>query len=99
MPDDPIIPAYLCRRVTRETVESFTLDELAVLGEIQSRRSNWPEVLALLSAGWSIAWADNSDDCEPFAWRWRRPSRREGKPGRLFVSTGQAFNAMKKMNQ
>lgn len=34
-----------------------------------------------------------------FQWYWRRPSRRPGKPGRRFVSTTQAYNAMRKESE
>lgn len=30
------------------------------------------------------------------AWRWRRPGKRPGKKGRLFMSTSQAVNALRR---
>lgn len=32
------------------------------------------------------------------SWQWRRPGKIAGKPGRLFHSTNQAFNALKKQS-
>jgi hypothetical protein len=36
------------------------------------------------------------DRVRPMSWKWRRPSRRPGKPGRLFHSTNQAWRSMLK---
>lgn len=34
--------------------------------------------------------------CAVMSWYWRRPPRRQGKPGRFYWSTNQAYSAMKK---
>lgn len=58
------------------------------------RRSERDKVEALIAAGWDFLSCPDNDRLEPWQWRWRRPSRRPGRPGRLYPSTGQAYNAM-----
>jgi uncharacterized protein YbaR (Trm112 family) len=70
------------------SVAAMLADEMRRLG----RRACQGQVKALLAAGWSIEWPER--DLEPWAWRWRRPPKRPGKPGRLYPSTGQAWGAM-----
>jgi anti-sigma factor ChrR (cupin superfamily) len=72
------------------------MEALVTRGEIVSQRRQQPKVWALIRAGWTIEFPAMGDDADPYQWKWRRPSRRPGKPGRLFGSTDQAFNAMRK---
>jgi hypothetical protein len=46
---------------------------------------------------WGAGWTSHpqSKGAKVMSWYWRQPPRRPGKPGRLFLSTNQAFNAMK----
>lgn len=44
--------------------------------------------IELMMAGWVAV--DTTRDV--FSWFWRRPPKRIGKPGRLYRSTGQAWN-------
>jgi hypothetical protein len=56
----------------------------------------------LMMAGWTSevpeCYRHNSSDfwrqCPTMSLYWRAPSRRPGKPGRRYLSTNQAFNAM-----
>lgn len=70
----------------------------AFLGLRESARSELDKVQALIAAGWlpDLELFDHHPDADPWQWAWRRPSKREGKPGRRFASTGQAYNAMRK---
>jgi hypothetical protein len=65
-----------------------------VVGMRAAEQSNQREARELIAAGWRPE-PLHADDMV-YQWRWRRPSRRAGKPGRLFLSTTQAFNAMKR---
>ena len=53
------------------------------------------EVDALLLANWKFELPQTRDP-EPFQWYWRSPPKENRKKGRLYLSTTQAFNAMKK---
>jgi hypothetical protein len=61
----------------------------------ESRMSTLPQVDALLAAGWKFE-LPAVHDSEPWQWYWRRPARRKGSKGRLFLSTNQAFNALQR---
>lgn len=52
-----------------------------------------PQVDALMAAGWKFE-IPSPSGTEPWQWYWRRPPRRKGSKGQLFLSTNQAFNAM-----
>lgn len=69
---------------------------VAVTGKRASERSELDKVQALIRAGWlpDLELFDTYPDADPWQWAWRRPSRRKGKPGMRFGSTGHAYNAM-----
>lgn len=59
----------------------------------ESRMNALPQVDALMAAGWK--WELPAvQDSEPWQWYWRRPPRRKGSKGRLFLSTNQAYQAL-----
>ena len=66
-----------------------------------SRRESLSEVDALLLAGWSFELPDivngTGGTTEPWQWYWRSPPKRAGSKGRRYLSTSQAFNALKRM--
>jgi hypothetical protein len=47
---------------------------------------------------WMEGWTSEPQrpDADVMSWYWRRPSRRPGRPGRRYLSTNQAYNAMQK---
>lgn len=71
---------------------------------LESRNAALPQVDALLQAGWRYELPEivNRKEgeppakhfTEPWQWYWRAPSKRKGHPGRRYLSTNQAFNAM-----
>ncbi|MFK5923259.1 MAG: hypothetical protein QM496_13865 [Verrucomicrobiota bacterium] len=63
----------------------------------EANEKEMEKALELSSAGWT----QEQHVCHPFtksvdvmSWYWRRPARRKGMKGRLFLSTNQAYNAM-----
>ncbi len=52
------------------------------------------QVDALMAAGWLIQIPSHESSAEPWQLQWRRPARRKGSNGMLFLSTNQAFNAL-----
>lgn len=54
------------------------------------------EVDALLAADWKIAFLEMSPGLENWQWKWRSPPKRKGSKGRLYLSTTQAYNALKR---
>lgn len=62
--------------------------------KLEARENCMPQVDELMGAGWLFVLPEGTPDPEPWQWRWRRPSRVKGKKGRLFASTGQAYNAL-----
>lgn len=84
----------------REAIDDPTVDReelwtrLAAMGRRITRKSTQPQVDALMAAGWQFVLPEDCLDPEPFQWRWRRPGKRPGKPGRMFPSTGQAYSAL-----
>jgi hypothetical protein len=69
-----------------------------VVGRRSSERAELDKVEALIRAGWipDLELFDHHPDLDPWQWAWRRPSRRPGRPGMRFGSTGHAYNAMMK---
>jgi len=61
--------------------------------KLDAREACMPQVDALMGAGW-IFELPAIQDPEPWQWYWRRPSKRKGKKGRLYMSTNQAYNAL-----
>lgn len=47
---------------------------------------------------WQSGWTSESQrpDSQVMSWYWRAPPKRPGKPGRKFLSTNQAWNAMRR---
>jgi hypothetical protein len=55
--------------------------------------------MGLAAELWLKGWTSENPHGHPrdvFAWFWRRPPKRPGKLGRKYLSTQQAYNAMKK---
>ena len=67
---------------------------MAAVGRRMMERSEVDKCRALLHAGWLPLFP--FDDAMPYQWQWRAPTKRVGKPGRKYLSTSQAFNAMEK---
>lgn len=84
----------------REAIDDPTVDRdelrsrLSTMGYKLIRKDSQPQVEALMAAGWQFVLPEGHLDAEPFQWQWRRPGKRAGRPGRLFRSTGQAYNAL-----
>ena len=55
------------------------------------------QAIELWLAGWKSE--KPSENSDIMSWYWRRPARRKGSKGMMFLSTQQAFNAMKKEKQ
>ncbi len=86
------------------------LDLLAVAGREECDESEMGKAVELWLAGWTSelpasyntpeaqerAKTDPWSACAVMSWYWRAPSKRPGKPGRRYLSTNQAFNAMKR---
>lgn len=86
-----------------EDEENSLLTLASKAGFEERNRRNWEEeAVPLMMAGWTIEIPDSHRHNSKYFWRqqqvmslyWRRPSRRQGKPGRKYNSTTQAFNAM-----
>ena len=60
----------------------------------QSNLDDMQQAYELWGAGWTSEIPKGAVDV--MSWYWRRPSRRPGKPGRRYLSTNQAWMAMKK---
>lgn len=86
-----------------------TLFDLVVkAGFVRRNRLDFEtQVTPLLLAGWTYEVPDSYRHNSKDFWRqpqqmsfyWRAPSKRPGKPGRRYLSTNQAFNAMQRANQ
>ena len=85
--------------------EDSLLDLLAIASRMESDLKDFEEqALPLYAAGWTSElpnpeYEDKSciwSTCAVMSLYWRAPSKRLGKPGRKYLSTNQAFNAMKK---
>jgi len=80
----------------------LSLDSMA--GREQADQKDMEQAIELWGAGWTSEVPDcfrhNSRDfwrqCPVMSWYWRRPSRRQGKPGRKYLSTNRAWMAMKR---
>jgi len=72
------------------------LDLLSVANREESnKRDLETQAIPLWLAGWTSE-SDGKRQEEVMSWYWRAPSKRLGKPGRKYLSTSQAFNAMVK---
>lgn len=78
------------------------LIDLLSLGEMQKRsqRDFEQQAVPLMLAGWTseVPNPTNRKDpwlqCQTMSLYWRAPSKRPGKPGRRYLSTNQAHNAL-----
>lgn len=88
--------------------EPTTLFDLTVRAEFERRNSldsnDGQQCLALWQAGWT---SENANPTSAGFWGqpqlmslyWRAPSKRAGKPGRRYLSTNQAYNALMRSQQ
>lgn len=79
--------------------------DLLTHAEFEKRNSvdspDYQQALDLWQAGWT---SENANPASPgfwgqtqvMSWYWRAPSKRAGKPGRRYLSTNQAWNALQK---
>lgn len=84
------------------SVDREMLDILSRKDFKESNDQEMERALELSAAGWQ-AELGSGHSKHPFdgqvsvmSWYWRRPPRRKGGKGRLFLSTGQAYNAMQR---
>lgn len=70
------------------------LIEAARLRQEMNER-DFKQAAALWAAGWT-AETPHSTQQDIMSYYWRRPPKRKGRKGRLFLSTNQAHNAMMK---
>jgi len=63
-------------------------------GRQEQNEADFAQAAALWKAGWT-AETPHSYQKDIMSYYWRRPGKRKGKKGRLFLSTNQAFNALR----
>ncbi len=86
----------------KSAIDYMDLDAQQVMLEI--RKNCMHQVDALIAAGWrfelpEIVNAKEGEErmgTEPWQWYWRAPAKRVGSNGRKYLSTQQAFNALKR---
>ena len=54
------------------------------------------EAWELIRNGWRFEIPSGDYDYEAWQWCWRSPPKRKGSNGRLYLSTNQALNALRK---
>lgn len=69
---------------------------MAMHSRREMNERDFPQAMALWAAGWTAETPHAERQEDIMSYYWRRPGRRKGKPGRLFLSTQQAFNALNK---
>lgn len=72
-------------------------EELKIQGAKLHEEMNerdFKQAATLWKAGWKAESHHEGEDI--MSYYWRRPPKRKGKKGRLFLSTNQAHNALKK---
>ncbi len=72
------------------------LDLAAKAGREESNAHDMEQATVLWLENWISELPDPRYEYDVMSWYWRRPSRREGKPGRKFLSTSQAYNALRR---
>ena len=84
------------------TIDREMLDIAAREGHKQRNDADMEKALELSAAGWTPE-LEPQHTPHPFtgcvdvmSWYWRRPPRRKGSKGRRYLSTNQAWNALKK---
>jgi hypothetical protein len=73
--------------------------------KLETRREGARQAEILIDAGWKfelseiVNYPDNPStiESEPWQWYWRSPPKRKGSKGRKYLSTKQAYNALKKI--
>jgi len=64
-------------------------------GREESNQREMEKAIELWLAGWTSETPHSTQE-DVMSWYWRRLPRRKGKPGRRYLSTQQAYNAMKR---
>lgn len=78
--------------------DSSLLSLAARAGREESNETEMEKAIELWIAGWTSETPHSTQE-DVMSWYWRRPTRRPGKPGRRYLSTQQAYNAMKRVCQ
>ncbi len=84
------------------TVDREMLEILARKGHKESNDAEMEKALELSAAGWQAELGPGhvphpfTGSVDVMSWYWRRPPRRKGSKGRLFLSTNQAYMALKR---
>lgn len=76
-----------------EQQELLTL--FATAGREDMNARDMEQAIELWLAGWTSE-TPHESQTDVMSWCWRRPPRTKSRPGKLFLSTQQAYNAMKK---
>jgi len=80
------------------------LDILAKASHQEREKKDMEQALELSAAGWQAEIQPHhtphpfTGNVQVMSWYWRRPARRKNQKGRLYLSTNQAWNAMKKQS-
>lgn len=91
--------------VTNDERRAPALFDLLVHANFEKKNSvdghDYKQALDLWQAGWTSECANPPSEgfwgqTQVMSWYWRRPPRRKGKRGRLYLSTNQAWNALQK---
>ncbi len=103
---DALLDPVTRQWITNDSRGLPALFQLSILANFQmsSKRDFEEQAVPLMIAGWTSempeCYRHNSQDpwrqCPVMSLYWRAPSKRPGKPGRKYLSTQQAYNAMKK---
>lgn len=70
------------------------LDLLAIAGMEERNTRDMDKAYELWFSGWTSE--PQTPTSQVMSWYWRRPPRTKNRPGRRYLSTDQAYNAMKK---
>ncbi len=74
------------------SIDREKLDVAVHWSAIERNERDLEQAGALWKAGWTAE--THRDGMEIMSYYWRRPGKRTGKPGRLFLSTSQAHSAL-----
>lgn len=78
-----------------DILDKETFKRLCKQVQDDQTREDMIQVRALLQAGWKYE-LPGDGDYDPYQWYWRAPPKRANSRGRKYLSTNQAFNAMRK---
>lgn len=81
------------------TNDSRSLPALLALTSVAIRENSNTRDFQKATELWMAGWTSESPSktqIDVMSWYWRAPSKRPGKPGRRYLSTNQAFSAMKR---